>query len=287
MLKGVVSRVDAQIYVHSRSKGVAHDTLKLAAKGSSHRSPESLMNPRDLLNSRSQSEITLEYWHLYTLYVVFFFEWVLLSSGILPQKWCLLRFDNATHFSLQGCMFLPSGIVRDVYQSSRSMPQLILGIRVVLPLISPTTWSLGETLGNVLRACEDWQIIHMKPWFLVSWQIKSFCSAFRMSCHLTGTNCLYWILVLRKIDDLQKVIDKKTSGSFEVAICHRLLQKKEVIKAFDRDEVSIKTWSRAGVPRIGVASSGLPKAQNVGHLDCTKCPGCSSRQDGMFWMVVE
>jgi len=107
-----------------------------------------------------------------------------------------------------------------------------------------------------------------------------------MSCHLTGTNCLYWILVLRKID-LQKVIDKKTSGSFEVAICHRLLQKKEVIKAFDRDEVSIKTWSRAGVPRIGVASSGLPKAQNVGHLDCTKCPGCSSRQDGMFWMVVE
>lgn len=92
--------------------------------------------------------------------------------------------------------------------------------------------------------------------------------------------------MLRKID-LQKVIDKKTSGSFEVAICHRLLQKKEVIKAFDRDEVSIKTWSRAGVPRIGVASSGLPKAQNVGHLDCTKCPGCSSLQDGMFWMVVE
>lgn len=46
MLKGVVSRVDAQIYVHSRSKGVAHDTLKLAKKGSSHRSPESLMNPK-------------------------------------------------------------------------------------------------------------------------------------------------------------------------------------------------------------------------------------------------
>ena len=47
--------------------------------------------------------------------------------------------------------------------------------------------------------------------------------------------------------------------------------------------MSIKTWSRAVVPRIGVASSGLPKAQNVGHLDCTKtCPGCSSRQDGMF-----
>jgi hypothetical protein len=28
----VVSRVDAQIYVHSRSKGVAHDTLMLALK---------------------------------------------------------------------------------------------------------------------------------------------------------------------------------------------------------------------------------------------------------------
>lgn len=26
---GVVSRVDAQIYVHSRSKGVANDTLRL------------------------------------------------------------------------------------------------------------------------------------------------------------------------------------------------------------------------------------------------------------------